>query len=121
MIAAENLKVGMRVIRSMPPQETGTVVALGEKGSLTVKFDDVKDKIGHVTTFLSASHLDKLSQWGGMLKNWPLDNISLIGENIFVKEGDPEWEEAHKNWLAGKSPTSNPLWKLGVYFQRVEI
>ena len=30
MIAAENLKVGMRVIRSIPPQETGTIQKVGE-------------------------------------------------------------------------------------------
>lgn len=118
MIAAEDLEVGMRVIRSIPPQETGTIQKVGEKGSLIVKFDGVN---GHITAFISASHLDKLPQRGGILKNWPMDDWYLTGDNLSIKEGEPEWEEAHKNWLSGKNPTSDPLWKRGVYFQMVEL
>ena len=67
------------------------------------------------------SHLDKFPQLGGMLKNYPMDDWYLTGDNLSIKEGEPGWEEAYKNWSSGKNPTSDPLWKKGVYFQMVEL
>ena len=118
MIAAENLRVGMRVIRSLPPQEIGIVTELGDKGALTVKFDGVNS---YITAFISASHLDELPHRVRILKNYPWNDWDKMEGPISIKEGEPGWEEAHSNWLSGKNPTPDPAWKNGVYFQIVEI
>ena len=33
---------------------------------------------------------------------------------IVIKRGDDGWEQAYKNWLAGKHPTNSEEWKKGV-------
>jgi hypothetical protein len=48
-----------------------------------------------------------------VLKNFPNDDV--CNDPIVIKKGDPLWEEAYKNWLDQKNPTSDPKWKLGVY------
>jgi hypothetical protein len=34
---------------------------------------------------------------------------------IVIAVGDDGWEEAYKNWIEGKPPTSSPEWKKGIF------
>lgn len=56
-----------------------------------------------------------------------LQNASYAGchvgnPTIKIVEGEPEWQKAYNNWLAGKPPTDAPDWQLGVFlhFEPIE-
>ena len=34
---------------------------------------------------------------------------------IEIQENQPEWEAAYQRWQAGKNPTDDPRWKLGMF------
>ena len=50
-----------------------------------------------------------------ILKNWPFDLVSNAKVPISIIEGSPEWADAWKLYLAGKSPSADPAWKEGIY------
>jgi hypothetical protein len=50
-----------------------------------------------------------------VFKNYPFNLVSTAKVPIVIKEGEPEWEDAWKNYLAGKPPNDNPAWKEGIY------
>jgi antibiotic biosynthesis monooxygenase (ABM) superfamily enzyme len=40
---------------------------------------------------------------------------------IVITPNDPEWAQAYKNWLEGKTPTNSPEWKIGVIMTYKEV
>jgi alpha-mannosidase len=46
-----------------------------------------------------------------VLRNEP----SVLPASLEIWEDSPGWELAYKDWLSGKSPTSDPRWKTGTF------
>jgi hypothetical protein len=53
-----------------------------------------------------------------ILKNYPFTNKTSVKAPIEISEDTPEWELAYQNWLAGKTPTTDPRWKEGVFLSQ---
>lgn len=51
-----------------------------------------------------------------ILKNAAFD----LPNTISIRESDPQWEQAHANWVNGKKPTDDPRWKTGVFLGSID-
>jgi len=51
--------------------------------------------------------ITKLQNYSGFPNN--------LSPTVVVTTEDPEWENAYKNWIAGKNPTDSIEWKKGVF------